>query len=106
MSFSFPPATKFASNSRNDAFLARNVASIRAKTGKPRSSARSRTIYLNFAFIVAPSVITYTTLHSCFLNGPFLSFESQSSACLRGFVKRMMISKVSIEIHVSQEKRR
>lgn len=28
MSFSFPPATKFAPNSRNDAFLARNAASI------------------------------------------------------------------------------
>lgn len=61
MSFSFPPAAKFASNSRNDAFLARNVASIRAKTGKPRSSARSRTIYLNFAFIVAPSDYLYHT---------------------------------------------
>lgn len=60
MSFSFPPATKFAPNSRNDAFSSRrNAASI--PDGKSGSPGRSRTIYLNFAFIVALRDYLYHT---------------------------------------------
>lgn len=75
------------------------------RNGKPRSSARSRTIYLNFAFIVVSfPTITYTTLHSCFLErSPFLSFESRPFACSRGAVKRTTISEMPIETHVNEE---
>lgn len=64
MSFSFPPATKFAPNSRNDAFSSRrNAASIPGGTGSRDSPGRSRTIYLNFAFIVAfRDYLYHTTL--------------------------------------------
>lgn len=92
MSFSFPPATKFAPNSRNDAFLARNAASIRAEWGKPRSSARSRTIYLNFAFIVA--LCDY--LYSCSGAAPLCLSNSNPSSCSRGAVKGTTISEVLI----------
>lgn len=67
MSFSFPPATKFTPNSRNDAFL-RGETRFRfsGETGSPRSSARSRTIYLNFAFIVAlRDYLYHTRVSSC-----------------------------------------
>jgi len=88
VSFSFPPATKFAPNSRNDAFLARNAASIRPEWGKPRSSARSRTIYLNFAFIVALCDYLYHTTRAFSGIAPLLSLEFQPLCVLARSCKR------------------